>query len=193
MALVKQNIEEGMRLWTAVLTRGRSRLGYLFSGPPGTGKSSLAFSLASNFGLPVYMINLSAPGLSDNDIESLFSSVPRHCIVLLEDVDATQPLSRKLAESKSTTEESVTAPPPLDLEDEGMSMLPLPPGRRAKRAGERRGNTVTLSGLLNAIDGVAASEGKPKYSTFSTRLYSYKVETLDFAFCTGKHCSLGDT
>ncbi|KAI7776807.1 hypothetical protein LA080_004463 [Diaporthe eres] len=136
------------------------RLGYLFSGPPGTGKSSLAFALASNFGLPVHMINLSAPGLSDTDIEALFSSVPRHCIVLLEDVDATQPLSRKLAESKSTDEESTPLPPLPPSDGEDTPPLPLPPGRRGKRAGNSRGNTVTLSGLLNAIDGVAASEGR---------------------------------
>lgn len=42
-----------------------SRLGYLFSGPPGTGKSSLAFALAGHFGLPVFTLNLSLPGLTD--------------------------------------------------------------------------------------------------------------------------------
>lgn len=106
------------------------------------------------------MINLSAPGLSDTDIEALFSSVPRHCIVLLEDVDATQPLSRKLAESKSNDEQSTSLPPLPPSDDDDTPPLPLPPGRRGKRAGSKRGNTVTLSGLLNAIDGVAASEGK---------------------------------
>lgn len=125
----------------------------------------MAFALASNFGLPVYMINLSAPGLSDNDIESLFSSVPRHCIVLLEDVDATQPLSRKLAESKGTDEEDTIVSPLLDLGEEDMPPPPMP-GRRGRRTGERRGNTVTLSGLLNAIDGVAASEGKSMSTHF---------------------------
>lgn len=109
------------------------------------------------------MINLSAPGLSDTDIESLFSSVPRHCIVLLEDVDATQPLSRKLAESKRSDEEKVPPPPPGSDEDD-MPPPPFPPGRRGRRTGGRRGNTVTLSGLLNAIDGVAASEGRSRYS-----------------------------
>ncbi|KAJ0114406.1 hypothetical protein J7T55_010795 [Diaporthe amygdali] len=134
------------------------RLGYLFSGPPGTGKSSLAFALASNFGLPVYMINLSSPGFSDSDIESLFSSVPRHCIVLLEDVDATQPLSRNLTDAKGTGEPmtaSAVLPSP-DEDDEP----PFPPPPRSKRSSGRRGNSVTLSGLLNAIDGVAASEGR---------------------------------
>lgn len=107
------------------------------------------------------MINLSAPGLSDTDIEALFASVPSHCIVLLEDVDATQPLSRKLAESKRSDEE--TAAPPFSISDEDdVPPPPMPPGRRGRRAGQgaRRGNTVTLSGLLNAIDGVAASEGE---------------------------------
>lgn len=99
------------------------------------------------------MINLSAPGLSDTDIESLFAGVPRHCIVLLEDVDATQPLSRKLAESKGTDEESASVPPLPVLDDDDMPPLPPPPGRRGRRAGDRRGNTVTLSGLLNSIDG----------------------------------------
>lgn len=112
------------------------------------------------------MINLSAPGLSDTDIESLFGSVPRHCIVLLEDVDATQPLSRKLAESKGTDEEKSSLPPlPALDDDDDMPLPPMPPGRRGKRAGDKRGNTVTLSGLLNAIDGVAASEGKPIYQS----------------------------
>lgn len=108
------------------------------------------------------MINLSAPGLSDTDIEALFASVPSHCIVLLEDVDATQPLSRKLAESKKSDEENAFPPVPVSDEDD-MPPPPMPPGRRGRRGGgaaARRGNTVTLSGLLNAIDGVAAAEGK---------------------------------
>lgn len=118
------------------------------------------------------MINLSAPGLSDTDIESLFASVPSHCIVLLEDVDATQPLSRKLAEPKKSDEDN--AFPPLAVSDEDdMPPPPMPPGRRGRRGGPpaRRGNTVTLSGLLNAIDGVAAAEGK------STRYCSPKSYT----------------
>ncbi|KAF2827096.1 P-loop containing nucleoside triphosphate hydrolase protein [Ophiobolus disseminans] len=35
------------------------RRGYLFHGPPGTGKTSLSFSLAGNFGLKAYVISLS--------------------------------------------------------------------------------------------------------------------------------------
>lgn len=130
------------------------------------------------------MINLSAPGLSDTDIESLFSSVPRHCIVLLEDVDATQPLSRKLAESKgSTDEESATVLPLADLDEEDMPPPPMPPGRRGRRTGDRRGNTVTLSGLLNAIDGVAASEGESTHFHISPKDHN-TVPSLSHEKCT---------
>lgn len=135
------------------------RLGYLFSGPPGTGKSSLAFAMASNFGLPVYMINLSSPGMSDDDVATLFASVPRHCIVLLEDVDATQPLSRDLPKNKKDDgddEESEHVKVVDSSDDEDGPSAPRAKGP----GGKKRGNSVTLSGLLNAIDGIAASEGK---------------------------------
>lgn len=136
------------------------RLGYLFSGPPGTGKSSLAFALASNFGLAVFMINLSAPSLNDGDIESLFSRLPRRCIVLLEDVDATQPLSRELSKDKKKKGEGLAIADSSSSEDE-LNVPAQQSGRGRKGKGsKRRGNTVTLSGLLNAIDGVAASEGE---------------------------------
>lgn len=138
------------------------RLGYLFSGPPGTGKSSLAFALAGNFGLPVYMLNLSSPNFNDDNIEALFADLPRHCIALLEDVDATQPLSRDLSDSKEAGEDDSLIPGSSDSDDE--DILPSPASKRARRAkgsldAKKGGNSVTLSGLLNAIDGVAASEG----------------------------------
>lgn len=109
-----------------------SRLGYLFSGPPGTGKSSLAFALAGHFGLPVYVLSLSLPQLTDKGLEELFASTPFHCILLLEDVDATEPLTRAGSRTRAPTKD----------ED------------------KKKKSTVTLSGLLNAIDGVAAAEGE---------------------------------
>lgn len=156
------------------------RLGYLFSGPPGTGKSSLAFALASTFGLPVYMINLSSPKLNDSDIESLFTNLPRHCIVLLEDVDATQPLSRDLPQNRKSDDEEEDdedeEQPADDASSVGGDKMPplprLPPVPRGPGA-KKRGNAVTLSGLLNAIDGVGASEGKSCLSRFDLILKAF--------------------
>lgn len=81
------------------------------------------------------MLSLSVPKLTDKGVAELFAQLPFHCIVLLEDIDATKPLTRAGL--------AVNAP----AEDEGDD------------EGKQKKNTVTLSGLLNAIDGVGAAEG----------------------------------
>lgn len=60
---------------------------YLLEGPPGTGKTSLIFSLASHFGLDVYIINL-GPKVDDSAFMSSISKIANNSILLLEDVDA---------------------------------------------------------------------------------------------------------
>ncbi|KAF1823067.1 P-loop containing nucleoside triphosphate hydrolase protein [Dissoconium aciculare CBS 342.82] len=64
------------------------RRGFLFHGPPGTGKSSLSFALASLFGLGIYVLSLNEGTLTEGDLMQLFNSLPRRCIILLEDIDA---------------------------------------------------------------------------------------------------------
>ncbi|KAI2791694.1 Mitochondrial chaperone BCS1 [Penicillium oxalicum] len=54
--------------------------------PRGTGKSSFSLSLAGEFELDIYTLQLS--GISDSKLMKLFAELPPHCIVLLEDVDA---------------------------------------------------------------------------------------------------------
>tara|TARA_B110000908_G_scaffold168058_1_gene222190 strand:+ start:901 stop:2079 length:1179 start_codon:yes stop_codon:yes gene_type:complete len=60
---------------------------YLLEGLPGTGKTSLIFSLASHFNLAVYIINL-GPKVDDSAFMSAISKIPNKSILLLEDVDA---------------------------------------------------------------------------------------------------------
>lgn len=60
---------------------------YLLEGPPGTGKTSLIFSLASHFSLDVYIINL-GPKVDDSAFMSSISKISKNAILLLEDVDA---------------------------------------------------------------------------------------------------------
>jgi chaperone BCS1 len=64
------------------------RRGFLFHGPPGTGKSSLSFALASLFGLTIFVLSLNEGTLTEGDLMQLFNGLPRRCIILLEDIDA---------------------------------------------------------------------------------------------------------
>lgn len=60
---------------------------YLLYGHPGTGKSSLIFSIASQFNMSIYIINL-GPSVDDSVFMSSISNIPKNTILLLEDIDA---------------------------------------------------------------------------------------------------------
>ncbi|KHN77303.1 Mitochondrial chaperone BCS1 [Toxocara canis] len=64
------------------------RRGYLFYGPPGSGKSSFIAALASHFGYSICMLSLSERTLDDDRLNHLLNTPPPNSIVLLEDVDA---------------------------------------------------------------------------------------------------------
>lgn len=191
------------------------RRGYLFHGPPGTGKTSLSFALAGVFGLDIFCLSLSEATLTEEDLILLFNSLPKRCVVLLEDIDSAGVLRKN--------EEADDQGAPLTLPDKGKSekdelkaKRPDTVAETAKQAEksepivtkseqtvidatataiasaittalessksspkERRGRPpasafqsqvgpdgketqtgITLSGLLNAIDGVASQEGR---------------------------------
>ena len=96
------------------------RRGYLFHGPPGCGKTSLAKALATETRMDIYLLSLSRASMTDDVLINQIAQVRERSIVLLEDVDVAFHGS----------------------------------GRKKKQKG------ITLSGLLNAIDGVVPSEGR---------------------------------
>ena len=111
--------------------------GYLLYGPPGTGKTSLVSALAARFGMSIFVVNLSE--MNDRIIKSAVNSVPENSVILFEDVDCMKASSRKL---ESIGRPTTRVAPPQCATDVA------PP----ERAG------VSLSGLLNVLDGFHAPE-----------------------------------
>ncbi|MCJ1382032.1 hypothetical protein MMC17_005144 [Xylographa soralifera] len=135
------------------------RRGYLFHGPPGTGKTSLSFAIAGVFGLDIYCISLLEPTLTEEDLGLLFNNLPRRCVVLLEDIDSAGLIRRD--EVSEVVEKS-----PKDKEDSnaniGHEIAKAVQKSIQKESDKNKNNQqgISLSGLLNAIDGVASHEGR---------------------------------
>ena len=134
------------------------RRGYLFHGPPGTGKSSLAWAIAGVFGLDIYCISLVDPTLTEENLSGMFTSLPRRCVVLLEDIDSAG-LSNRQEEAKvaqaATADTSTNEAAKIGAEiTKALDTVK----KNSEKSGEKKG--ITLSGLLNAIDGVASHEGR---------------------------------
>ncbi len=108
--------------------------GYLFYGPPGTGKTSLVSALAAHFGLSIYTLNLGE--FNDRTLVAAVTQVPARSVLLFEDIDCMNG-----SQSRSRTQLQPAS------ENEGVKQtVPQTSG-------------VTLSGLLNVLDGFHAPNG----------------------------------
>ena len=108
--------------------------------------------------MDVYIISLSRSGLDDNALQELIADLPEKCIALMEDVDAAFHHSINRTTEKEKSEKKLLT----GDKEQG----PSPSGDAQK---------VSLSGLLNALDGVGAQEGRLLFATTN------RYETLDAA------------
>lgn len=122
--------------------------GYLFYGPPGTGKTSLVSALAQQFGLSIYAINLNH--FNDRSLVGAMNDVDQNSVILFEDIDC----------MKSGDARPYPGSAPREPQAKGS-------GAKEDRSG------VTLSGLLNALDGFSAPDNVLFIMT------SNQIEALD--------------
>jgi chaperone BCS1 len=162
IADIKEYLHPYTRRWYS--NRGIPyRRGYMLHGPPGTGKSSLCFAAAGAMHLKIYLVSLNSKTLTEDALASLFQSLPRRCIVLLEDVDAAGVANkRESTTANSNSDDSSTAS---SDNSKGSSENKPQNSDEEKKPEDANQETpvhqgVSLSALLNIIDGVASSEGR---------------------------------
>jgi hypothetical protein len=107
------------------------RRGYLLYGPPGNGKTSSISAIAGKLKLNLYSLNLSDGHVDDAQLANLVRSVRPRSILLLEDVDA----ALHSREEANTVDDKKT------------------------RVKPERDKGVTLSGVLNVLDGIVTPFG----------------------------------
>ncbi|KAG7565226.1 P-loop containing nucleoside triphosphate hydrolase [Arabidopsis suecica] len=121
--------------------------GYLLYGPPGTGKSSLIAAMANHLNFDIYDLELTAVN-NNSELRRLLIATANRSILIVEDIDCSLELKDRTSDEPPRESDDVEDP-------------------RYKR--------VTLSGLLNFIDGLWSSCGDERIIIFTTN-YKDKLD-----------------
>jgi chaperone BCS1 len=113
---------------------------YLLHGQPGTGKSSLAFAMASEFDRGLYSIE------DLIDLSSTFTNIPHNCFVVLEDIDM---LATKREEQPAGADAK-----------SGAAEVPAPRAQAPQQQHMPMGRDLSsLHVLINSLDGLITPHG----------------------------------
>ncbi|KAK3127176.1 hypothetical protein QOZ80_7AG0569400 [Eleusine coracana subsp. coracana] len=122
--------------------------GYLLYGPPGTGKSSLVAAMANQLRFDLYDLDLSEV-LGNSYLQKLLSRISDKSILVIEDIDCCfSAASRENDKDQTGGGDDGSSPAP------GNMML--------------QKQKITLSGLLNFIDGLWSTSGEERIVIFTT-------------------------
>ena len=127
--------------------------GYLLFGPPGTGKSTMIAAMANFLEYDVYDLELTTV-MDNTQLRSLLIETSSKSIIVIEDIDCSLNLTGQRKKKK-------------EEEDGDEKMM--------KSEGEKKESKVTLSGLLNFIDGLWSACGGERIIVFTTNF----VDKLD--------------
>ncbi|KAK6127264.1 hypothetical protein DH2020_038990 [Rehmannia glutinosa] len=133
--------------------------GYLLYGPPGTGKSTMIAAMANLLNYDLYDLELTA--VKDNtELKKLLIATSSKAIIVIEDIDCSVDLTGQRSKKMEKSEQE---------ENDVMHKM-------AKQESDQSKNSkITLSGLLNFIDGLWSACGGERIIVFTTNY----VEKLD--------------
>ncbi|KAG5527399.1 hypothetical protein RHGRI_028324 [Rhododendron griersonianum] len=120
---------------------------YLLYGPPGTGKSTMIAAMANLLSYDVYDLELTAV-LSNATLKRLLNRIPCNSILVIEDIDCSSEITNQREKNSQGDEKT-----------------------------EKIFERVTLSGLLNCIDGLFSANDGGRLMVFTTN----HVEAIDSA------------
>uniref|UniRef100_A0A0D9Y1V6 AAA+ ATPase domain-containing protein n=1 Tax=Leersia perrieri TaxID=77586 RepID=A0A0D9Y1V6_9ORYZ len=129
--------------------------GYLLYGPPGTGKSTMIAAIANFLDYDVYDLELTAVK-SNTDLRKLYIETTGKSIIVIEDIDCSIDLTGKRNKTDDKKKSSNVG-----KDDDDKVKLP---GETDKDETSK----VTLSGLLNFIDGLWSACGGERIIIFTT-------------------------
>ena len=132
--------------------------GYLLYGPPGTGKSSMIAAMANYLNYDIYDLELTT--VKDNtELRRLLIETTSKSIIVIEDIDCSLDLTGQRKKKKEQEKDE-------EKKD---------PASKMAKGEEESASKVTLSGLLNFIDGLWSACGGERIIVFTTNY----VEKLD--------------
>uniref|UniRef100_A0A7N0RFT8 AAA+ ATPase domain-containing protein n=1 Tax=Kalanchoe fedtschenkoi TaxID=63787 RepID=A0A7N0RFT8_KALFE len=128
--------------------------GYLLHGPPGTGKSTMIAAIANFMKYDIYDLELTA--VMDNmELRKLLTETSSKSIIVIEDIDCSIDLTGDRKKKRSSSNSATSAAGQfLGLEKAGSN--------------DQNESKVTLSGLLNFIDGLWSACGSERIIIFTT-------------------------
>ncbi|KAF6161941.1 hypothetical protein GIB67_014143 [Kingdonia uniflora] len=118
--------------------------GYLLHGPPGTGKTSLIAAIANFLDFDIYDLELTAVS-SNSQLKKLLVNIPSKSVIIVEDIDCSLDLSGR---KKQAVDKKVK--------------------NTKSRSNKVTWNSVSLSGILNFVDGLWSSSVGERLMIFTT-------------------------
>ncbi|KAL6656639.1 hypothetical protein ACP70R_004419 [Stipagrostis hirtigluma subsp. patula] len=141
--------------------------GYLLYGPPGTGKSSLVAAMANYLRFNLYDLDLSTV-YSNSSLQKLLTGMPNKSILVIEDIDCCFSTKSREGAKKREHKQDGAKNGEGDSDSDDNSSDSSDERRPPPRNSSQKKDGITLSGLLNVVDGLWSTTGEERIIVFTT-------------------------